>query len=177
MKLADRLRTLARRLSGRQEEGHRPGLGMGELAALRRMDPLAPGKAANVAYSLLHEVGVDLDDTEAVRRWSLIVHALALVRGAHNPAEYVGKTLTAMQFGDARLAQLLSADLPLLSELVPRLARRINAAQKQIDFAPIAELVLSIDRDADRAEAARLSIARSYVRATHTDADSTRSRT
>jgi hypothetical protein len=144
-------------------------ISMGDDAALRRMDPLAPDRAAIVAYSLLADRGIPLDHVETVQRWCVLVHTLALARWAHDPSQSMGAALVAINFSEARLAQLLSADFALFADIVPRLARRLTAQQQRMDFAPLTRLLLSVDRYPDDAEKARLEIARSFVIATHLD--------
>lgn len=162
---------LARRLA---DPGVR--ISMADHAALRRMQPLAPGPAALPTYSLLSEVGVALDNADSVRRWTVIAHALALARGGHEPARKIGTALVEMKFSEARLAQLVSADFDLLSDIIPRLARRLNSqSPPRMDFAPLMRLLLTVDRDLPEAERARLEIARSFVLATHLDRESRKS--
>lgn len=156
---------LARRLA---DPGVR--ISMADHAALRRMDPLAPGQAALPTYNLLADVGISLEQADTIRRWVVIAHALALARGGHDPARKLGTALVEMNFSESRLAQLLSADFEVLSEIVPRLARRLSSqSPPRMDFAPLMRLLLSVDRDQQEAEKARLEIARSYVLATHQD--------
>jgi CRISPR type I-E-associated protein CasB/Cse2 len=138
--------------------------GTGDLAALRRMDPAAPGRAATVAYRLLVDAVGDRDELE---RWLLVVHALALLRGGHDPKIAIGVALSAIEFSEARLQQLLSADWSVLRDLVPRIARRLAAQRARLDFAPLMRLILTVDRFPDEADSARLGIAKSFVRAQH----------
>lgn len=141
-------------------------IGMGEHAALRRMDPLSPGASAIIAYRLLAAQDVPLDDEELMRRWCLMVHVLALARGAHDPRAKIGEMLWKLGLTEARINQLLAADFPTLIQLAPRLARRLHAssAVKALDFMPLAGLILNADRDAAAAHRARLTIALSVAR-------------
>jgi CRISPR type I-E-associated protein CasB/Cse2 len=147
---------------------------MGDHAALRRMNPLDPGRAAVVVYDLMAEADVDLRDTDTLTRWCVLVHALALARGAHDSRTSIGSALTEIRFGEARLAQLLSANFALLSEIIPRLARRLHANQQPMDWFPLMHLLLAVDRHQDRTVEARLRIARSFVAATRSDRESRR---
>lgn len=134
---------------------------MGQWAALRRMDPTAPGKAGTVLYTLLDQVEVDLDQPRSVRHWALILHALALARGLHHADIPLGKALHGIAFSDARLAQLLSADLDSLTDLLPRIARRLASQSQPADWRPLARLVLHLDTPL--ADQTRQQIARSFV--------------
>lgn len=152
------LRSLASRLAA-------PGarISMADHAAIRRMDPTAPASAARAVYTLLADVGMALDETNDIERWILLIHALALARGAHDPGVFIGDALVKINFREARLQQLLSADKALLADLIPRLARRLSAQQQRMDFAPLMRLLMAVDRDTEEVEAARLAIARSFV--------------
>lgn len=165
------------RLAGRLAEPgnmviHGRGLSMGDHAALRRMDPLAPGRAASIIYGMLAEHDVPLEDNDLVQRWAVLIHALALVHGAHEKSTSIGTALGAINFGEARLAQLLSADFFVLADIVPRLARRLHSKQQRMDFSLLAHLLLYVDRDPAKAEKARQAIAKSFVIAAHHEKES-----
>lgn len=162
MRDEQRLKALAERL----RDGKRTS--MGQLAALRRMDPAAPGKAATVLYALLDELDLNLERADLVRRWALVLHALALARGNHHPDIPLGKALHAIAFSEARLAQLLTADLDSLTDLLPRIARRLASQSQPADWRPLLNLVLL--SDTPELDAARLLIARSFVLHTPRDA-------
>lgn len=167
------LARLARRLADPgNTAGNGRGLSMGDHAALRRMDPLAPGKAASVVYGLLAELDVPLDHAELVQRWTVLIHALALLHGAHEKSTSIGTALSAINFGEARLEQLLSADFGVLADIVPRLARRLHSKSQRMDFSQLTYLLLHIDRDPDEAEKARQNIAKSFVIAAHHEKES-----
>lgn len=139
-------------------------VGMGAHAALRRMNPLAPGIAASVVYRLLAEQGVSLEDDARLLRWCVLVHALALARGGHDRRTSIGKGLWAMNYTERRINQLLVADFDGLAQLVPRLARRLRASGSALDFVPLMRLVLTADLNPKAADRARLDIARSCAR-------------
>ena len=98
-------------------------------------------------------------------RWALIVHSLALARGRHDPRMSSGRGLVSAGLTELRLDMLLAADLDVLFDLLPRLARRLSAGAVALDWLPLAEIVLNAGRDEDRADRARLQIARTYARA------------
>jgi len=167
------LARLARRLANPgNTAGNVPGLSMGDHAALRRMEPLAAGRAARVVYGLLAELDVPLDHAELVQRWTVLIHALALAHGAHEKSISIGTALFAINFGEARLEQLLSADFAVLADIVPRLARRLHSKSQRMDFSQLTNLLLNIDRDSDKAEKARQDIAKSFVIAAHHEKES-----
>ena len=147
-----------------------PDFPTGEHAAIRRMDPTAPGPALLALHRLLAATGIDpprLDE----QRWALLAHSLALAHGRHDPAARSGKTLHAIGVTEARLSQLLAADFDVLTDLLPRLARRLAATGQAIDWLPFALLALHAGRpgyDEQSADRARLDIARSYARAADT---------
>jgi hypothetical protein len=96
----------------------------GDHAALRRMDPASPGKAALALHRSLALAGVEAQGGDS--RWALIAHCLALARGRHDPKKKAGKVLRDMRFSEARLTQLLAADAAaLLNRDEAGLAKRI----------------------------------------------------
>lgn len=180
---SDVLERLARRLSG-------PGASTGELARLRRMNPRHP----EAAFGLLAEIlGADAlkMPPRRLQRWALVVHCLALARGRHRSqgAAPFGRALAQVAFGELRLQQLLRADLDLLFGLLPRITRRLSARSLAANWWAIAMLVLNVsptaqdrhpgqdagrhDPDPNKAEQARLQIARDYVIAADADASAT----
>ena len=150
---------LARRLSD-------PGFPTGDHAALRRLSPDGPDLRHSIAlYRLMEDAGISVSDPDSVRRWATIINALALCRGAHDPGQRAGAALYAANFSEARLATLLGADWDTLIDLLPRVARRLNAANVRMDWSTLATLVLVIGRDEARADEVRSRIARDFVRA------------
>jgi hypothetical protein len=140
-----------------------PTFSMGDQAALRRMDLSAPGRAALPLQRLLAAAEVaEIENPSAFRRWALVVHCLAIMRGRIDMGVPAGGALFALGLTEARLNQLLAADEDVLFDLLPRIARRVAAQGAAFDWRPLARLVLG---DAEAAEAARLGIARAYARA------------
>lgn len=157
MSRSDLLSGIARRISGSN-----PPCPTGVLAALRRVTPAHPGPFAAQVYGFLADCGIDLErPADDLRRWTLLAHVLALARGRHDRKIRVGEALLDIHFSEARLKQLLNADQSVLRELLPRLARRLDAQGQAMDFHPIMDLVFA--REDAELEQARLSIAQSYV--------------
>lgn len=158
----DPLRAIAAQLSS-------PGVNMGMLAALRRFNPVSDGQH-NVfeVQQVLLGAGFDLPaSSPAQPHWALVVHCLAIVRGAHHDQRDTGARLADLGLSEARVRQLIEADGPLLVDLLPALARRLAAAGVTLNWWPLALLVLSID-DAEpaRGQAARREIAQGFISAT-----------
>ncbi len=140
----------------------------GDLARLRRMNPRSP----EAAFDVLHYLhGEPILHTPLVRlqRWALIVHCLALAGGRHRKgAPGFGRVLVEIHYGELRLRQLLRADLDVLLDVLPRVARRLAAKSLEADWWFVRELVLNVppaDRNADpdKADAARRHIAKDFV--------------
>jgi len=152
-----------------------PDFPTGDHAALRRLS--ADGRELRHAvalYRLLEEVGISESGADGLSRWAAIVNALALCRGAHDPNRPCGAALAAMRFGEERFATLLAADRDTLIDLLPRIARRLDAANEPMDWRPLARLVLNVGRNEARADEIRSRIAREYVRAERQASDLTR---
>lgn len=138
---------------------------MKDHAALRRMNPVDPGPAAAIVCRLLLDRDVALadDDDAQLLRWCVIVHALALARGAHSKAVPIGKALWEIGYSEQRINQLLVADAPGLVQIVPRLARRLHAGKAAaMDFLPLMYLLLASSEEGRNR--ARLAIACSCAR-------------
>ncbi len=145
---------------------------MGLLAALRRFDPVTQGRACLFETTqVLLKAGVEdkLGGADAVRqhlRWAVLVHCLALAKGAHQPGgRSPGEALANLSYSEGRLRQLLQADEALLLQLMPLLARRMAASGGSVDWVPLARLLLHADIDEPRADQARAWIARGYIQA------------
>ncbi len=147
-----------------------PHTPMGLLATLRRFDPMKQGR-----QSLFETTQVlmqaDVHPGELHDRWALVVHCLALVRGAHNGHSNPGAAMAAMQFSETRLRQLVQADAALLFDLMPRLARRLAAHGRAVNWWPLALMVLHTGRDEPRADTARSDVIAGYLGATARLAD------
>lgn len=159
----DPLRAIANQLSS-------PRIDMGLLSALRRFNPLTDGRHSLFeTQKVLLDAGIDLPaDSKGQQRWALIVHCLAIVRGAHHDHRDTGSKLADLGLSEARLRQLIEADGPLLCDLLPTLARRLAAASVTLNWWPLAELALTLDDEAGRARSqrARLQIVQGFLRAT-----------
>lgn len=159
----DALQRIAGRLSS-------PRVDRGLLAALRRFNPLSDGRHNLFeVQQVLLDAGINLSaDHRLQPRWALVVHCLAIVRGAHQPRSDTGMRLFDLGLSEARLRQLIEADASLLGDLLPTLARRLAAAGQALDWWPLADLALALDHDAPaqaRAEQARRRIVQGYLRA------------
>lgn len=159
------------RLVALLSRGLRDGtLGPGEAAALRRLDPFAPDRRhLPVLYRLLAEIEAP-SGNEDVARLTLIAHVLALARGLHDPGVSPGRAMAELGVSEARFAALLAADFAGLADVLPRLARRLAAQSRAIDWRPLARLVWTADRFEDEAETVRRRLAADFVRVAKTAA-------
>lgn len=158
----DPLRSIAAQLSS-------PAVNMGMLAALRRFNPVSDGQH-NVfeVQQVLLGAGIDLSPSSPAQpRWALVVHCLAIVRGAHDKRVDTGARLADLGFKEARVRQLIDADAALLVDLLPALARRVVAAGVTLNWWPLVHLVVSLDgAESTRSQDARREIAQGFIRAT-----------
>lgn len=138
---------------------------MGLLATLRRFHPLTHGQhCVFETERVLHAAGVHPGSATEQLRWAVIVHCLALARGAIS-SRSPGEALAALRFSEPRLRQLLQADADLLLQLMPSLARRLHAAGQALDWWPLAKLVLNAGLNEPAADEARAWIARGFIQA------------
>ncbi len=144
----------------------------GTLARLRRHHPgLNPQAAMFDAERLLLAAQVRPDDADERARWALVLHCLALAQGRHDGRFDAdpGAVLARLRFSETRLRQLVEADAPVLATLLPRLARRLAAANASVNWWPLAELLLhagvGTPHSQARADAARQRLIRRYLEA------------
>ena len=154
------LATMAARLAD-------PKFPTGDHAALRRMDPRAPDGMAEIAVErLLASASAAVAFSgEGRRRWALIVHCLALARGRHEREAPIGRILANSLYSESRLNLLLSADFDVLTDLLPRLARFLDAHNAAADWLPLVRIARWTGCREDIADDERLRIARDYARA------------
>ena len=137
----------------------------GLLATLRRFHPVTHGRhSVFETTQVLHAAGVPDSSAGSFQRWAVVVHCLALVRGAHG-GRGPGETLAAMRFSEGRLRHLLEADAPLLFDRLPLVARRAAAAGVVMDWWPLAKLLLNAGVNERSADEARGWLARGFIQA------------
>lgn len=137
----------------------------GDRANLRRMDPRDPGRASLALYRLFADVGLEPKGEEMTRRWTLVVHCLALARGRHAKDVPTGKVLHDLPLTEGRFNMLMAADMEVLFDLLPRLARRLDAKPAAINWAPLA--LLALYGDGKLGDLQRQKIAQEYARASY----------
>lgn len=145
----------------------------GEKASLRRMDPSNPHSA--VFWKLISQRGMPRNPD--IKKWGLITHGIALMSHsaglAHNPRKPVGRVLyegnqdqpgTAF-YSEDRLATLLAARGPTLHRLLARLFRMLASKACAFNWREMAWFILHDGCNEERADEARIKIAREYYRA------------
>jgi CRISPR type I-E-associated protein CasB/Cse2 len=140
-------------------------LSAGDVAALRRLEPSAPGGSAFwrlVPEQVIVETGLPTEEAE--RRWGVIVSSLALAGGRHRLRARLGEALAQVGLSEGRLDRLLRARGPRLHDEVRIAARRLDTRARDADWTEVARLVL--DEDDERA---RRNVARDYYRSTPHD--------
>lgn len=143
---------------------------IGDRAALRRLAFDAPDAPAfwRIAVTDLKNVLPEASPyrEEQERRWAAILGGLAEVAGAglHVPKRRLGEAAAEAKLHEMRLLKLLRAHGDALLELVRPLAHQLVSKGIPVDWADVAQLVLSDGRsDEDRV---RRDLARRYFSAT-----------
>jgi CRISPR type I-E-associated protein CasB/Cse2 len=151
---------IAHRLSDRDR------FGTGPLAELRRLDPDGP-----LSEPALHRLLTNVPESwlvgDGLRRWTLIVHAMALAApdGLKATAR-LGSALLASGFKEGRLVNLLDATSDELLTALPRAVRFLVTRGHSLNAFALADLVLSASRDdGGWSESVRRRIAQDYYRA------------
>lgn len=145
--------------------------GLGNRARLRRMDPNNPN--TSVFWQLMSWEG--MPGNPDVSKWGLILHGMALMAHgaglAHTPQVFVGHALhqgsgKRMPFySEDRLATLLAARGPALYRLLARLFRMLANEGCGFNWREMAWFILNEGENEERADEARVQIARAYYQA------------
>lgn len=153
-----------RSLVGRIGRALEKQLGPGDVAALRRLDPVDPAVPAffKLAASVLDDAmpGSEEARLEAERRWAAVLCAMALTRGLHHPGRPLGSALAQAGFSELRFTRLLRARGEHVFTAARAAAQYLASKAQPFDPVDLARLVLSEDRSDE--EQVRRAIARSY---------------
>ncbi len=142
----------------------------GDRASLRRMDPVEPNSA--VFWKLMNQRGISVNAD--VSKWGLIMHGMALMAHtaglAHNPRIRVGRALYEGDgsrppfYSEDRLSTLLAARGDALHRLLARLFRMLASQRCAFNWREMAWFILNEGHNEERADEARIQIARAYYR-------------
>ena len=163
------------------------GFRRGDLAELRRMNPDTPEAA--VFWRLMASRNL-LGNPAVEAKWALILHGIALMtpttggenRTAHNGIIPVGRALflggeverrESGYYSESRLNRLLTARGSILRTLLARLFRMLAAANQPFNWSEMARFILNDGYNEERADEARIKIAREYYRAEQRRSSST----
>ena len=143
----------------------------GDKATLRRMDPSEPNSA--VFWKLMSQRGIPRNAD--VSKWGLIMHGIALMAHtadkAHNSRIRIGRALyegdgNRMPFySEQRLSTLLAARGDALHQILARLFRMLASQRCTFNWRDMAWFILNEGYNEERADEARIEIARAYYRA------------
>ena len=143
--------------------------GNGVRAELRRSSTDNPGAAFwRVATEHLEpagELGGPSPDPERVRRWALVLRAIAELGPLHRPGRSLGEALAAAGVAEMRVIQLLRAHGESLERELRALLMQLTSAGEPVNAVDIAYLVLTDGSDPAQRRT-RHRIARSYFAST-----------
>lgn len=137
----------------------------GDLAELRRLTPDDPGGAAfwRIVVTRLdpeHLPGGGPARDDALRRWAVILRAIARLNGFHNPGRRFGTALAEAGVSEMRLNKLLRASGDPLFDQVRAVTHQLTTAAAPVDLTGVARLVLSDGQPHE--QAVRQTIANDY---------------
>ena len=140
-------------------------LGTGDVAELRRLDPLHPSAA--VFWRLvaaMPDVGGDTPgQAERERRFAVVLRTFAELRDVHRGGRRLGTALAEAGFDERRLLQLLRSRRTALAHTIRTTCHFLASKGAPADAMGLARLVLS--EDAPWEEDERRKLARDYFRA------------
>lgn len=141
-------------------------LGTGPLALLRRLKPTGNLSEPTLHRLLWRHVPDAWLAEEGLRRWGLLVHAIAIAApDLHRGRGGLGRALHAAGYSEGRFARLMDARAEDLPDVVPRLVRFLVAKGQALDPVGLTYFVLGVAAGGDSAEKQRERIARDYFRA------------
>ena len=154
----------------------------GDKASLRRMDHTEPNSA--IFWKLMSQRGIPRNAD--ARKWGLIMHGIALMSHtaglAHNPRIRIGRALyegdgsRSPFYSEDRLSTLLAARGDALHRILARLFRMLASQRCAFNWRDMAWFILNEGHNEERADEARIEIARAYYRAEYSSSQaSTRS--
>jgi CRISPR system Cascade subunit CasB len=136
---------------------------VGDVAALRRMDPRYPEAAFFKVEGLILDAqlpGAADARADLETRWAAIIVGLAHLGTLHQFGQRLGNVLADAQYSELRFARLLRANTDRLADELPTLARFLAAKGTPVDWTGAAQLILSAERTNE--EAVRRHLARDY---------------
>ena len=143
----------------------------GDKATLRRMDPANPDSA--IFWKIISQRGIPRNAD--VQKWGLILHGMALMSHtaglAHNPRIRIGRALYEGDgsrtpfYSEQRLSALLAARGYALHRILARLFRMLASQRCAFNWRDMAWFILNEGYNEERADEARIEIARAYYRA------------
>ena len=164
----------------RRMDPERPGSAIGDVVTLLIAAGVPEGWWSDSTGT---ERGRAMAD-ERLIRWARVCHLAATLSGAagreahapeqeydaegqkvgdHHPERRAGRAIHAASVSEARLLRLTAARGPALAAQMRRIARHMAArAPLPADLTPLAELLLWEGRNEERADRARLRLARGY---------------
>ncbi|MEL7059200.1 MAG: type I-E CRISPR-associated protein Cse2/CasB [Acidobacteriota bacterium] len=144
----------------------------GDLAELRRLDPLNPGGGAFWRLVVRHlEPGGQLRFPDSEQRWALILRLVGHLLELHKENARLGFALAEAKVSEMRLSRLLRADLDGLDSLLRTVTHQLESAYARVDLGDVASLVTTAPSGTSISPAAqriRRRVARHYYRAIRT---------
>lgn len=141
--------------------------GTGSLAELRRLDPFGP-LSEPALHRLLarHEVPESWLAGSGLRRWALVIHALALAAPDQLwPETRLGRSLFEAGLSERRFVVLLEAGSHEMLDVLPRVVRFLVARGRPLNPFAVVDLVMSADApDEGWGAAIRQRVAQDYFR-------------
>lgn len=156
------------RAASKLDPENEKGLGNGDRAALRRIDPDTP------VTPTLWKVLFDLDQAEAPdgvdqttweQRWATLLMGMAHCAGLHDYDVPLGQALAEAGWAETRFVRLLEADDETLPVLLRRMAQYLASKQQPANWDDVRRLLFY--QSGETAEDIRLRIARPYYRTLH----------
>lgn len=156
------------RAASKLDPENEKGLGNGDRAALRRIDPDTPVTPTlwKVLFDLNQDESPDwIGEVKWEQRWATLLMGMAHCAGLHDYDVPLGSALATAGWAETRFVRLLEADEETLPVLIRRMAQYLSSKQQPANWDDVRKLLFY--QSGDTAEDVRLSIARSYYHTLH----------
>lgn len=138
------------------------GISTADLAELRRIDPDQPYTPALWKILLEYVPEAHRRGLERERRWAILLMAMGMCAGLHDPATPFGAALAEAEWSELRFVRLLRSRGDRLVKELRRLAQYLASKNQPANWVDAAWLLFV--QDGDHAEMTRQRMARAYYR-------------
>ncbi len=141
-----------------------PRMSTGALASLRRGDRTDVARQA-AFFAVLADVPEQRLTPSSLQRWAAVVQCMAITGVPGSTDNRDGRALAQSGLAESRFARLLASHGDGFFDQLLLLARYLHSKEVSLGWRELGELALTDERNEERADEIRLSLARDFYRA------------